>query len=37
MGDRFKAGILLHVGKEPLPFGHGLWAMPFQALWSAKA
>jgi hypothetical protein len=36
VGDRFKAGILLHAGKEPLPFGDRLWAMPFQALWSAR-
>jgi predicted AAA+ superfamily ATPase len=34
VGERLKAGILLHAGKEILPFGPGLWAMPFQALWS---
>jgi len=32
--DRFKAGILLHAGREVLPFGPGLWAVPFQALWA---
>jgi len=37
VGDRLKAGILLHAGSETLPFGPGLWAMPFQALWSARA
>jgi hypothetical protein len=34
-GDRLKAGILLHAGKDVLPFGPGLWAMPFQALWAS--
>jgi hypothetical protein len=36
VGDRLKTGILLYAGKEILPFGAGLWAMPFQALWSAR-
>jgi hypothetical protein len=35
VGDRLKAGILLHAGKDVLPFGPGLWALPFQALWAA--
>jgi hypothetical protein len=34
VGDRLKAGILLHTGREALPFGPRLWALPFQALWS---
>lgn len=35
VGDRLKAGVLLHMGKEILPFGSGFWAMPIQALWAA--
>lgn len=35
VGDRLKAGVLLHTGKEILPFGPGLWAMPIQALWAS--
>ena len=34
VGPRLKAGILLHAGREVLPFGPGLWAVPFQALWA---
>ena len=34
VGDRLKAGILLYAGRDPLPFGPGLWALPFQALWA---
>jgi len=37
VGGRLKAGILLHSGREVLPFGPGLWAVPFQALWSPEA
>lgn len=33
-GERFKCGILLYAGKESLPMGPGLWAMPISALWS---
>jgi predicted AAA+ superfamily ATPase len=34
VGDRLKAGVLLYSGRDPLPFGPGLWALPFQALWA---
>lgn len=33
-GERFICGILLYAGKESLPMGPGLWAMPISALWS---
>lgn len=33
-GKRFRCGILLYAGKESLPMGPGLWAMPISALWS---
>ena len=36
-GTRFRAGILLHAGRELLPFGAGLWAVPFQALWAPES
>jgi predicted AAA+ superfamily ATPase len=31
--DDFKAGIVLYSGKEAVPFGKNLWAVPFFALW----
>lgn len=33
LGDRFSLGVLLYTGKDPLPFGERLWALPFSALW----
>ncbi|MCX6547043.1 MAG: ATP-binding protein [Acidobacteria bacterium] len=33
VGDRFCCGVVLYSGKEVLPFGPGLWALPLQALW----
>ncbi len=35
VGERLKCGLVLHAGKEILPFGPRLWAAPIQALWSA--
>lgn len=32
--DRFTVGIVLYTGKQPLPFGDRLWALPYSALWS---
>ncbi|WP_202973260.1 DUF4143 domain-containing protein [Corynebacterium heidelbergense] len=32
--DRFRAGIVLHLGKECHRFGPGLWALPLASLWS---
>lgn len=33
-GNKFRCGILLYAGKESLPMGPGLWAMPISTLWS---
>jgi predicted AAA+ superfamily ATPase len=33
-GDRFVAGVVLHAGERPLPFGDDLWATPISALWA---
>lgn len=32
VGDAFVAGVLLYDGQHALPFGEGLWAVPFSAL-----
>ena len=32
-GDSFRAGIVLYTGKEVLPMGENLWAMPISTLW----
>jgi len=34
VGDRLKAGLLLHPGEAFRSAGPGLWAAPFQALWA---
>lgn len=34
LGERFKAGAVIHTGAETLPFGERLWAVPVAALWS---
>ncbi len=31
---RFAMGVVLYAGKQPLPFGDRLWALPYSALWS---
>ncbi|MFN8191588.1 MAG: ATP-binding protein [Nocardioidaceae bacterium] len=31
---RFALGVVLYTGKQPLPFGDRLWALPYSALWS---
>jgi hypothetical protein len=33
VGQRFRRGVVLYTGAEPLPFGPRLHAMPVQALW----
>lgn len=33
-GARFTCGVVLYTGKEILPFGPRLWALPLQALWA---
>ncbi|NIA29765.1 MAG: hypothetical protein GWP06_07655 [Actinobacteria bacterium] len=34
LGDKFVAGIVLYLGKEIVPFGKKLWAMPVSATWA---
>ena len=34
-GKRFRAGILLYTGKDMVPFGKKLAAIPVSALWAA--
>jgi hypothetical protein len=36
VGERLKCGLVLHAGKEILPFGPRLWAAPIQALWGGR-
>jgi len=33
-GDRFRRGILLFAGREPLAFGRKFHALPLEALWT---
>ncbi len=33
LGDRFRAGVVVHTGVETLPFGDRLWAMPVAGVW----
>lgn len=33
LGDRFRAGLVLYAGAEPLPFGDRMRALPIAALW----
>jgi predicted AAA+ superfamily ATPase len=32
--ERFAMGVVLYTGKQPLPFGDRLWALPYSALWA---
>jgi predicted AAA+ superfamily ATPase len=34
-GDRFVRGVILHPGREVVPHGQDLWAVPISVLWSA--
>ena len=36
-GKRFHRGIVLYTGREALPFGRDLWALPLNALWTLGA
>ncbi len=36
VGARLKCGAVLHAGREVLPFGPRLWAVPIQALWGSR-
>ena len=31
--ERFRAGLVLHLGTQALPFGNGLWSLPVHAVW----
>jgi len=33
-GEDFVAGVVLHCGKQTLPFGDRMWALPVTALWA---
>lgn len=35
LGDRFRAGVVLHGGAETVPFGRDLFAAPVSTLWSS--
>jgi uncharacterized protein len=34
LGERFMRGVLLHGGRDAVPLGERLWALPVAALWS---
>lgn len=34
LGERFTAGVVLHLGGRVVPLGERLWAMPVSALWA---
>jgi predicted AAA+ superfamily ATPase len=36
-GKRFHRGVVLYTGRETLPFGRDLWALPVSALWRLGA
>ncbi|MPZ00253.1 MAG: DUF4143 domain-containing protein [Actinophytocola sp.] len=36
LGDRFRAGVVLHTGPAVYPLGEGITAVPIAALWSNK-
>jgi hypothetical protein len=36
VGERLRAGIVLHAGEATQAAGPGLWSMPFQALWAPR-
>jgi predicted AAA+ superfamily ATPase len=36
-GKRFHRGVVLYTGRETLPFGSDLWALPVSALWQLGA
>lgn len=37
VGKRFYRGVVLYTGRETLPFGSNLWALPVSALWQLGA
>ena len=37
VGPRLRCGVVLHAGRESIPFGPRLWALPVSALWAPRA
>jgi len=37
LGDGFRAGVVLYLGRQTLPFGDGLQAVPLDAVWQTPA
>ena len=35
-GKRLRAGVVLYAGRDTLPFGDRMWAVPLEALWADK-
>jgi|GEM_PF-2093554 len=33
-GDRFKAGVVLYTGRQTIPLGNRIWAVPVSGLWA---
>jgi uncharacterized protein len=33
-GERFRAGVVMHAGRQTLPLGERLWAIPLSGLWA---
>jgi hypothetical protein len=36
VGERLRAGLVVHAGETVRPAGPGCWTLPFQALWAAR-
>jgi len=36
LGEKFRAGVLLHTGTETVPLGERIWGLPVSALWSTS-
>lgn len=34
LGERFRAGVLIHTGPETIPLAERIWALPVSALWT---
>ena len=32
--DKFRAGVVIHTGRQTLPLGDRLWAVPISGLWA---
>jgi uncharacterized protein len=33
-GETFRAGVVVHAGRQTLPLGERLWAIPLSGLWA---